>query len=84
MGALLGVDHALAPPTGMQARLGGPGPWGPQGLVPLLNQVTTRTLVQTPPTRLPLGEPFARAGGQVERDSSVAQVSQAILRTAVR
>ena len=24
MGTLLGVDHALAPPTGRQARLGGP------------------------------------------------------------
>ena len=32
----------------------------PQGLVPLLNQVTTRTPVQTPLTRLPLKEPFRK------------------------
>ena len=75
---LLGIDHAFAPLTRRQARLEDP----PKNFSPLLNQAST--LIQTPPTRLPLGEPFARADGQVERGSSVAQVSQAIPRTAVR
>ena len=79
MGILLGADHALAPTTGRQARLRGPPRFSTSS-----EPGNHPNPGPDPATRLLLGEPFARAGGQVERGSSVAQVSQAILRTAVR
>ena len=73
MGTLLDVDHALAPPTGKRAS------GIPQELVPLLNHLTTRSWsrpANPPPVQGTLPEDSGKAGGQVERGSSVAQVSQ--------
>ena len=83
VGTLLGVDHALAPPTGRQARLGVP-PRMSTSSEPGNHPNPGPDPANPPPIKGTLPEDSGKAGGHVERGSSVAQVSQAIPRTAVR
>ena len=74
MGTLLRVDLALAP--GKRAS------GSPPIISPSCEPEDHPNPGPDPTTPLPLGEPFARGGGQVEQGGSDAQVSQAILHTA--